>query len=271
MRTLSSICIGLICSGSLAAQSEVPRDQCLGGKLLSIQQDSITTQFNQKIITMRLTPDAEIWRRGVDLESIHQLTLGDQIYLRCTRAADGGAVVASVVAAVEEGDGVSLEPRHITEDRVCVGHLAAIEKDTITVKADGPDCERSMVTACGCTMRINSATEIWRGETLPDTSGLKLGDDIGARVVVDYPSGELIAEHVEANIAKAEGTIVSALPNRIVVADGRWRRLRFTVLFDAHTTFDLDQGQLKKGAMVIAIGLNLGHNTIRASSVLIEK
>src|SRR5580698_8869793 len=101
MRTLL---LGIFLS-SLSAQPEVPGDQCLGGTLVSIQQDAITTKFNQKIVTMRLAADAEIWRRGVDLESIHQLVVGDQIYLKCTRA-DGGSVVASIVAAVEEDDAI---------------------------------------------------------------------------------------------------------------------------------------------------------------------
>src|ERR1700719_3623024 len=88
---------------SLCAQPEVPGDQCLGGTLASIQQDSITTKFNEKIVTMHLAPDVEIWRRGVDLESIQQLVVGDEIYLKCTRAVSG-AVVASIVAAVEKDD-----------------------------------------------------------------------------------------------------------------------------------------------------------------------
>lgn len=79
----------------------MPQDQCLGGTLRAVQQDSITLQFNQKIIRMPVAPDAEIWRRGVDLKSVRELIPGDELYLRCTRAASG-AVHASVVAAVEK-------------------------------------------------------------------------------------------------------------------------------------------------------------------------
>src|SRR5580693_6654319 len=121
MRTLL---LGIFLS-SLSAQPEVPGDQCLGGTLVSIQQDAITTKFNQKIVTMRLASDAEIWRRGVDLESIQQLVVGDEIYLKCARSA-GGEVVASIVAAVQQDSGVDLTPHHIREIRVCGGSLVAI-------------------------------------------------------------------------------------------------------------------------------------------------
>jgi hypothetical protein len=63
MRTLVLACLVLCFVGSLAAQpepGEIPADQCLGGSLVSIQQDSINLKFNEKIMTMRLAPDAEI-------------------------------------------------------------------------------------------------------------------------------------------------------------------------------------------------------------------
>jgi hypothetical protein len=261
MRTLLLACIGLTLVGSLAAQSEVPRDQCLGGWLVAIQQDSIALKFNDKITTMRLAPDAEIWRRGVDLDSIHQLVVGDNIYLKCARAADSGAVVASVVAAVEKDDGVLLVPHHVAEIRVCVGRLVAIGQDTLSAKNDDGIC----------VIHLKPDTKIWRGEVFHDTSALKLGDQVAARVTVSYPSGELTAdEEVDANIAKTEGTIVSVGSDRIVVKEDRVRG-HVTVLFDARTAFDLDEGNLKKGATVLAVGLDLGHDTFRASSIIVEK
>ena len=60
-----------------------------------------------------------------------------------------------------------------------------------------------------CVVHVNANTKIWRGEYFHDTSALKLGDDVGARAIVGYPSGELTADEVEANVAKAEGTVVS--------------------------------------------------------------
>ena len=129
MRSLLGVCIGLIFTGSLAAQSEapaqvaaaVPAHPCLGGKLVAIQQDSISLEFDQKITAMRLSPGAVIWRRGANLESIHRLVVGDEIYAKCTRAA--GPATASVVAAVEEGDSVRMEPDRIVEYRGCRGYL----------------------------------------------------------------------------------------------------------------------------------------------------
>lgn len=244
--------------GSLCAQPEVPGDQCLGGTLVSIQQDSITTKFNEKIITMHLAPDAAIWRRGVDLESILQLVVGDEIYLKCTRAASG-AVVASIVAAVEKDDAIDLTPHHIAEIRVCGGTVLAIAKDKLSVRNDNGVC----------VIHLKPGAEIWRGETFHDTSALKLGDDVMARVTVGYPSGDLFAEEVLANLAKTEGTIVSMRSGRIVVKEDRVRG-HVTVLFDSRTALDLDKGKLKKGATVLAVGLDLGHNTFRATTILVE-
>lgn len=256
MRTTVLLCIFL---GTLAAQSEVPGDQCLGGVLVSIQQDSITTKFNEKIITMHLAPDAEIWRRGVDLESAHQLVLGEEIYLKCTRA--GETVVASIVAAVEKDDGVDLTPHHIHEIRVCGGALVAIGEATLAMKNDHGVC----------VVHFKPDTKIWRGEIFHDTSALKPGDDVMARVIVSYPTEDLIADgEVIANIAKAEGPVVDIRPDRIIVAESRWHN-RVTVFFDRRTAFDTDEGELKKGVTVMAIGLELGRSKFRATSVVVEK
>jgi uncharacterized protein DUF5666 len=252
MRTLL---LGLAFVGTLAAQPDVPTERCLPGTLLSIQPDSITLKFNERITTFRLAPDAEIWRRGTDVASLKQLVVGDDVYLKCSQS--GEEVVASVVAAVEAGGQVDMEPHHLKEIAVCMGHLVAITKDTLSMKND----------AGVCVVHIPPGIEIWRGEIYHDTSALKLGDEVGARATIGYPDRELTAESVEANVAKAEGKIVSVASDRIVVKD----RGRVTVLFDSRTALDLDQGELKKGAYVLAIGLDLGHNSFRATSIAVEK
>jgi hypothetical protein len=196
----------------------------------------------------------------VDLDSIHQLVVGDNIYLKCRRTADSG-VVASVVAAAEMDDGIDLVPHQIAEIRVCSGHLIAIDKDTLSAKNETGIC----------VIHLKPDTKIWRGEIFHDTGALKLGDDVGARVIVGYPGGELTAdEEVEANVAKAEGRIVSMRAGRMVVKEDRVRGL-VTVLFDSRTAFDRDQGKLKQGAYVLAVGLDLGHLTFRATSIVVEK
>ncbi len=260
MRTFLPICVGFTFLSSLAAQADVPGDQCLGGTLVSIRRDSITTKFNEKIITMRLAPDAEIWRRGVDLDSVHQLVVGDEIYLKCTRGA-GGEVLASSVAAVQLDLGVDLTPHHIQEIRVCGGSLVTIGKDTLSMKNDQGVC----------VVHLKPDTAVWRGEIFHDTSALQLGDDVMARAIVDYPSEELIADgEVIANIAKAEGPVVDIRPDRIIVNESRWHQ-RITVFFDRRTKFDTDDGELKKGVTVMAIGLDLGRSQFRATSIVIEK
>lgn len=157
MRMPLLACLGLCFAVSLAAQprpDEIPGDQCLGGSLVSIQRDSITLKFNEKVITTRLAPDAEIWRRGVDLDSVRQLVVGDNIYLKCARAAESGVVVASVMAAAERDDGIHMAPHHIAEIRVCVGRLIAIGKDTLSVKNENEIC----------VIHLKPDTKIWRGE-----------------------------------------------------------------------------------------------------------
>ena len=255
---MRSLLLGLLFVGSLAAQSEVPTEQCLPGTLISIQPDSITLKFNEKITTLHLAPDPEIWRRGTDVASLQQLVVGDDIYLKCSQS--GEEVVASVVAAVEKGGQVYMEPHHLKEITVCMGHLVAVTKDTLWMKNDEGVC----------VVHIPPGLEIWRGQIYHDTSALKLGDEVGARATIGYPNRELTAEMVEANVTKAEGKIVSVRPDRILVKEDRVRG-RTTVLLDSRTAFDLDQGKMEKGANVMAIGLDLGHNTFRATSVVIEK
>ncbi len=130
-----------------------------------------------------------------------------------------------------------------------------------------------------CVMRINADTTIWRGETYHDTSALKFGDDVVARFTVGYPGRELTAEEVNANLTNTEGTIAAVRSDSIVVNQysgngdehSAHPGVRVTVLFDARTKFDLDEGRLEKGAEVRAVGLGLGHHTLRASAIVIEK
>jgi hypothetical protein len=260
MRSMFSYLIGVACAGNLAAQTGVTRDQCPGARLTAIQSQSISLKFNDKITTMPIAPGAEIWRRGADLESIHQLVTGDEIFLKCARAGDGDPVMATMVAAVEPGDGVRLVPQHIAEVSACVGRLIAIANNTLSVKND-----RS-----GCVIHTNAQTTFWRGETRHDAGAFKLGDEISAGVTVSYPGRVLTAERVEANVAKVEGTVVLAQSDRIVVRDVRSRE-RVTVLRDAGMRIEQGAGWPGKGAEVMATGLDLGHNTIRASRIWVEK
>jgi hypothetical protein len=260
MRGMFSSLIGLICAGNLAAQTGVTGDQCLGGSLTAIQSQSISLKFNGKITTMPIAPGAEIWRRGTDLDGIHQLVIGDEIYLKCTRAGDGDPVMATMVAAVEPDDGVRLVPQHITEVSACVGRLIAITNNTLSVTND----------KSGCLIHTNAQTTFWRGETYHDASAFKLGDEVTAGVTVSYPGRVLTADHVEANVAKVEGRVVLAQSDRIVVQDFRSRQ-RVTVLRDAGMRIEQGAGWPGAGAQVMATGLDLGHNIIRASRIWVEK
>ncbi len=253
----------MIFAGYLAAQGQVPQgkvppDQCLGGWLVSIQPDSLTLKFNDKINTIHLAPGAEIWRRGRDLDSLEQFAIGDQIYISCTRAADG-SVVASMVAAVEKDDAIEMVPHHIAEITVCGGSLVGITPDSLTLKNDQGRC----------TAHIPAGIDIWRGETFHATSALRLGDDVLIRCRVGYPGRVLTAEEVEANVAKAEGEVVEVRADRIFVKEDRVRG-RTTVLLDGRTKFDPNREAVQKGDLVMAIGLDLGGRRMRGTSVMVE-
>jgi len=130
------VCAVFFGCGRCVAQVPVPPDQCLGGNLIGIQPDSVTSKFNDKISTYRFAPGAEIWSRGTDVESPMQLTIGDQVYIRCTRTEANGPVLITVLAAVEQNDAISLEPHHIKAISVCIGKLETRTPDTLSLKSD---------------------------------------------------------------------------------------------------------------------------------------
>lgn len=267
MRAILPLLIALAVTGTLAAQTDVPPDQCLGGRLLTVQQGSITLQFNDRVTTVPITPGAEIWRHGVDLESIRQLVSGDDINLKCVRTEPGGPVMATMVAVPEGNDTLTLEPHHITAGGVCLGKLVAVARDSVTVRNDdGP-----------CKVQTNAQTTFWRGENFPDATALKLGDEAGVRYKVGYPGRVLTAESVEANVAKFEGTVVGARPGLIVVRNFRPKG-RLKIYFDTRTRVmdpendnEHDFTKLIKQTLVLAVGLDLGHSSMRATTIYIEK
>ena len=229
-------------------------DNCLGGWLVSAQDGSVTLKFNDKINTYSVTPATEMWRRGVDLSSPKQLVAGDNVFVLCTGS------VATLVAAVHQDTGVRLEPHNVAEISACLGRLVDIGAYTLTVKNDDGLCS----------FLVPPGIDIWRGEIYHDTGVLQLGDEVGARVTISYPSGQWVAEEVEANVAKTEGTIVSARPDRIVVKESR--RFRTTVLLDSRTRCDdCALADLKKGVDVLATGLELSPNQFRATYITVEK
>jgi len=251
---------------SLPAQPFTP-SKCIGGTLIGARPDSITVRMNQTTRTVRVTPDTEIWRRGVDLDSATKLVPGDEIFPRCDTTDADGTPVATLVAAVQTDDAVELVPHHVREIRVCGGALVAADRSTVTVRADHHKT---------CVMNVTPQTTIWRGETYHDTTPLRRGDDIIARCFVQYPDESLIADDIEANITAAEGQIAKVLPDRIVIDQGKSRersaepRGRVTVLLDSRTQFfDCTRADLQLGRHVRAQGLELGRKRFRASMVVV--
>jgi hypothetical protein len=121
-----------------------------------------------------------------------------------------------------------------------------------------------------CSFLVPPGIDVWRGEVFHHTGVLKIGDEVDARVRISYPSGQMVAEDVEENVAKTEGTIVSVQPDRIVVKES-WR-FRATVLLDSRTKCDdCALADLKKGALVLATGLQLSAMRFRATYITVEK
>lgn len=252
--------LALTCAASAAAQTVNSQD-CLANKLLTTQPDSVVVQFNDKIIKLLVTPETEIWRRGVDLTSPEELVTGDNIYVKCAdKPAPDGTPIATILAAVHQDSGVDLEPHHIAEITACLGRLIQVGSDTLTVQNDKGSC----------TLRIPPGTDIWRGEIYHDTSVLKLGDEAGGRAHISYPSGELIADFVEANVAKAEGKIVTVKSDRVVVKEDRFGNV--TVFLDNRTKCDeCSAAALKKGDFILATGLKIAKDSFRATYITLEQ
>jgi len=248
-----------VIAGAAAAQTVNSQD-CLANKLLSTQPDSIVVNFNQTIIRILVTPETEIWRRGVDLKSTTELITGDNIYVRCSeKPAPDGTPVADIVAAVQEDSGADLEPHHIREIRSCGGHLVQIAPGRMTVQNEQGSC----------TLQVRPETEIWRGEIYHDAGTLRIGDEVVSRAFVSYPSGDLVADEIWSNITEAEGKIVSLKPDRVVVKEDRAGRV--AVLIDSRTKCDeCTTSDLKKGVIVLATGLKLSEDSFRASYITVE-
>jgi hypothetical protein len=219
--------------------------------------------MNQTTRTIRVTPDTEIWRRGMDLDSATKLVPGDEIYPWCETTAADGTGIAMLVVAAQTDDAVELVPHHVREIRVCGGELVSATRTNVTVRSDHHKT---------CVMNVTPETTIWRGETYHDTTPLRRGDDIVARCFVHYPEESLIADDIEANITAAEGKIAKVLPDRIVIDQGEpkvrsaYPRGRVTVLIDSRTQFfDCTRADLQLGRHVRAQGLELGRKTFRAA------
>jgi hypothetical protein len=264
---LLPVFLSFLVLGSLAAQP-VALSKCLGGTLISVLPDSVTVKMNQRITVIRVTPETEIWRRGVDLDSTAKLVLGEEIFPICERADADGLPVATLVAETQGEDAVYLAPHHVHEIRACGGILIAAGKDTVTVRGDDGKVS---------TIHVTPQTEIWRGETYHDTSPLRRGDEITAACIVYYPDEALNADQIMANLASTEGVIVKVLPDGIVVdqypgADkhSAYPRGHATVVIDARTTVDEGtRADLKPGRHVRAVGLELSRSKFRATAIYI--
>lgn len=264
------VSLALFAFASISVAQTTDEPQCLGGWLISAQPDSVTLKFNEKILTYRITPETELWRRGVDINSPLEFVAGDDITIECaaTPAADG-VPIATIIASALKDDVVAVESHNIREIRVCIGDLVDIQPSVITLKNDNGVC----------VVRVPPGQEIWRGKVYHDTGALRIGDSVATRSTVSFPSGELTAELVEANVTKTEGMIVSAAKDFIVVnqypgadPDSAYAKGHITVLIDGDTEFEQGSAaDLKKGVDIMAVGLDLGPTQFQATRVWVYR
>ncbi|HUA20599.1 MAG TPA: DUF5666 domain-containing protein [Bryobacteraceae bacterium] len=264
MTRLVFLCLAFL-TGLAAQQSASREPRVISGTLVATAHNSISVKLNRKITTVQLTPDTEIWRRGIDFTAPSHLVLGDDIYVLYEQTSTDGAPLATLIAAPEEGDSVALVPRHVVENRVCDGYLTAAGINTIAIKNDEGTC----------IMRFTPDTVFWRGGASHGPGALVVGDEIGARAQVNYPNGELIAEEVIANLGKFSGTITGLHPHSVEIAredehgdpDGP-----ATVYIDGRTAFNEGTAaELEVGAFLEVIGLDLGDDSMRATTIMTLK
>lgn len=109
----------------------------MAGTLTRIGADSISLELNHKTRLVRVSAGTEIWRCGKDVASTTQLVPGERVYAAYTETAKDGTPIATIVAAAEGDDSISLIPNHIVERHGCGGLVEAVSEDMISVKSHG--------------------------------------------------------------------------------------------------------------------------------------
>lgn len=146
------------------------------------------------------------------------------------------------------------------------GILSAIHDHTISVKNDQGTIA----------IRVTAQTDIWRGGKV-EFDQLHLGD----HVLVSYrvaKNGEAVASDIVANVTRNEGLIVAVHPHSVEIAaqvlegdDAGQVIGRETVFIDTHTKFaEGTRSELKLGKLLEAVGLDLGRQRMRATSLSIR-
>jgi Domain of unknown function (DUF5666) len=269
MAGLLSLAILASLIGGGAGQMPASQQQTISGTLITIGKGSLSLQLNHKVRVVYVGPDTEIWRRGKDLKSISQLVLGEMIYAGYIDVDSEGVPLATIVAEVPADHAVALIPHHIRERDACVGIAELVTPTTITVYEDNRTC----------VVRVGKNTEIWKGASYRTTSVVHKGDDVAAGGTPDYATGELIADSVEVDVGKTEGTVVFMNADRFVVnqypeadPESAYPRGNLTVVMDRRTQFEgCERKDLKINANVMVIGLELKDDSLRATRIWLER
>lgn len=146
------------------------------------------------------------------------------------------------------------------------GILSAIHDHIVSVKNDQGTIA----------IRVTAQTDIWRGGEV-EFNQLHLGD----HVLVSYrvaKNGEAVASDIVANVTRIEGVIVAVHPHSMELAsevlegDNAGQVIgRETVFIDAHTKFiEGTRSELKAGKRLEAVGLDLGGQRMRATSLSVQ-
>lgn len=174
------------------------------------------------------------------------------LYPRCS-----GAALLALIMCISNASG---------QAPATTGILSAIHGHTVSVKNDQGNIA----------IRVTAQTDIWRGGKV-GFNRLRLGD----YVLVSYriaKRGEAIATDIVANLTRNEGLIVAVHAHSVELApetlegDNAGQVIgRETVLINDRTKFiEGSPKELKLGKRVEAVGLGVGHQRMRATSLSLE-
>ncbi len=144
------------------------------------------------------------------------------------------------------------------------GTVVATDRNIIYVKTSfGP-----------VTVRVESATRIWKGDDGVDVGSIDVGDEVSMRGITDV-DGNFVPSEVWVNISSLDGVITSvhgdAVDVRVIRNDdaNETKRIRLTPKTLSAQNRPLRRQDLQPGRVVRVIGLALKDGMIQASRFIV--
>jgi hypothetical protein len=146
------------------------------GRLVWAENAAISIKLNGKTFKLEIEPETELWRHGTELQSASELILGEDVRAIYTDVAADGSPKPTLVVESEAHDTVKMAPHHVSEYRFCSGVLLQATTDSIALRTGDNKV---------CVVKVDSTTQIWRGQIVRDATMLHIGDEISASSVVE--------------------------------------------------------------------------------------